>query len=145
MQSVTSRLETSLYQNFSYYFESFDGENFGLGKSLSLGLKKMSPSQAWSWPPVCSRTRDYVAQSTIVCKILLTHSRIYLAHHYWEVKMIVTPGLTEWVFKLWLTQWLFTLFIQVRVNEEHVIKWNLTYSMNTFLSDPSPIIVYPCH
>ena len=35
MQSVTSRLKTSQYQEFSYYFESF-----GFEKSLSHVLKK---------------------------------------------------------------------------------------------------------
>ena len=41
-QSVTSRLETSWYREFSHSFESIDNslENFGLKKSLSNDLKK---------------------------------------------------------------------------------------------------------
>ena len=42
MQSVTSRLETSRYRDFSQFFESIGLglENFGLEKSLGIGLQK---------------------------------------------------------------------------------------------------------
>ena len=41
-QSVTSRLETSRYRDFSQFFESIGLglENFGLEKSLGIGLEK---------------------------------------------------------------------------------------------------------
>ena len=40
-QSVTSRLETSRYRDFSQFFESIGLglENFGLEKSLGIGLE----------------------------------------------------------------------------------------------------------
>ena len=42
-QSVTSRVETSRYRDFSYFFESIgiSLKKFGLKKSLSIGLKKI--------------------------------------------------------------------------------------------------------
>ena len=43
-QSVTSRFETSRYRDFSQFFESIGLglKNFGLEKSLGIGLKKKS-------------------------------------------------------------------------------------------------------
>ena len=42
-QSVTSRLETSQYRDFSQFFESIGLglENFGLEKSLGIGLENI--------------------------------------------------------------------------------------------------------
>ena len=42
-QSVTSRLETSRYRDFSQFFESIglSLENFGLKKSLGIGLENI--------------------------------------------------------------------------------------------------------
>ena len=42
-QSVTSRLETSRYRDFSQFFESIGLglENFGLEKSLGIGLENI--------------------------------------------------------------------------------------------------------
>ena len=42
-QSVTSRLETSRYRDFSQFFEiiGLDFENFGLKKSLGIGLENI--------------------------------------------------------------------------------------------------------
>ena len=59
-QSVTSRLETSRYRDFSQFFESigFGLENFGLEKSLGIGLDEIF----WS------RHSVYMGQSkTIFC------------------------------------------------------------------------------
>ena len=43
LQSVTSRLETSRYRDFSQFFESIGLglENFGLEKSLGIGLDEI--------------------------------------------------------------------------------------------------------
>ena len=43
MQSVTSRFETSRYRDFSQFFESIGLglENFGLEKSLGIGLENI--------------------------------------------------------------------------------------------------------
>ena len=93
MQSVTSRLETSLYQNFSYYFESFDSENFGLDKkSQSRSQKNVSVSVLVL---TTSLFKDQRLRCTIYNRLYIEFCKIYLAHHYCEEKMIVTAGLTE--------------------------------------------------
>ena len=55
-QSVTSRLETSQYRDFSQFFKSIglSLENFGLKKSLSNDLKKFvlenfGLQKLWTW------------------------------------------------------------------------------------------------
>ena len=49
-QSVTSRLETSRYRDFSQFFESIDLglENFGLKKSLGIGLENFGLKKSLS-------------------------------------------------------------------------------------------------